>query len=355
MSKQGTRTLKLWLLALAAMTFVAFPIGAITRLSESGLAIMEWAPLRGILPPLGQKEWQRLFALYQQSAEFRLVHAWMELADFQRIFWWEYIHRIWGRLIALVFVIPFGIFLVRRTMPTRLLMPLCVVFLLGAAQGALGWFMVQSGFANNTDVSPYRLLAHFGLALTIYLWIWLLCLQVFFPRRTTKTTPACLRGAVAVVLGLVLLTTLSGVLVAGLNAGLIYNTWPDMHGAWLPTSYSSGFPWWRNALANPVAVQFHHRWLAVFSVLAVWSVVALAWRERVVGCAPALWAAFALLATLQLLLGIWTLLHVVAITPAVLHQMGALLLLSCGVAILHQSRARGNDAERVDARTEENA
>ena len=184
------RAVGLWLIGCCAMILSMAGIGAITRLTESGLSIMEWAPITGALPPLSEAEWQRLFALYRQIPEYQQVNAGMDLAAFKSIFWWEYIHRLWGRLIGLVFALPFLWFWWRGRLDRRLTRLLLVALLLGALQGLLGWFMVASGFGDRTDVSQYRLVAHLGLALVIYGYLFWLALGQLWPRPERSRDPA---------------------------------------------------------------------------------------------------------------------------------------------------------------------
>lgn len=338
----ASRAVGFWLLGCCAMVLAMAVIGAITRLTESGLSIMEWAPISGALPPLSQSEWQRLFDLYRQIPEYQQVNAGMSLAEFKTIFWWEYIHRLWGRLIGLVFALPFLWFWWRGRLDRRLTGLLLVALLLGALQGALGWFMVASGFGDRTDVSQYRLVAHLGLALVIYGYLFWLALGQFWPRPERSRDPAAtgLRRGGLVVLALVSVTIVSGGFVAGLNAGLIYNTFPLMDGDLVPAGYGMLSPWFLNLFENHAAVQFNHRLLAIVTVvlsLAIWL-----WSLRL-DLSPAVQGGFALLAILALLqmaLGIVTLLLVVPIWAAALHQAGAILVLTAILWCLYHLRLR---------------
>jgi cytochrome c oxidase assembly protein subunit 15 len=324
------RAVGLWLLVCAAMVFLMAVIGAITRLTESGLSIMEWAPVTGILPPLSQDEWLRLFALYQQIPEYQVENAGMTLAEFKTIFWWEYIHRLWGRLIGLVFALPFLWFLVRGRLRHGLAPKLLGVFALGGLQGLMGWIMVASGFAERTDVSQYRLVAHLALALLIYGALILLAARLLSPPPafSTERRAAALKRALAGFGVLVFVTALSGGFVAGLNAGLIYNTFPLMDGALVPADYGGAGPWWLAPFESVAAVQFNHRILAIITLAAA---LGLWHRSRPLhlgrGAAKAI-ALMAAMALLQLGLGIATLLLVVPAWLAALHQAGALVLLA---------------------------
>ena len=244
-------------------------LGAVTRLSESGLSIMEWAPVTGILPPLSEAEWQRLFALYQEIPEYREHPGGMTLAEFKTIFWWEYVHRLWGRLIGLVFAVPFLWFLATGRLAWRQVWPLAGVFALGGLQGAMGWYMVASGFAERTDVSQFRLVAHLALAVAIYGWLLWLAWQALWPRAQGRG----LSPLLCAFAGLIVVTVLSGGFVAGLNGGFLYNSFPLMGGQLMPSDYGVLQPWLVNHVENPATAQFNHRVLAVVTVaaaLGVW-------------------------------------------------------------------------------------
>jgi heme a synthase len=332
------RPVAIWLLVCCAMIFAMVVIGGITRLTWSGLSITEWQPVTGIVPPLSAADWQTEFAKYQQTSQYKLLNSGMSLGDFQTIFLWEYVHRLWGRLIGFVYLLPFLYFLVRRQIPRRLAWPLAGIFALGFAQGALGWWMVKSGLADRIEVSQYRLTAHLALALVIYaatLWTALGLLL----SANASTPPRWLRRSAELVLGLVSLTIIAGGFVAGLNAGLTYNTFPLMDGRFVPAGYAQLEPFVRNWFENVPAVQFDHRLLAettVASVVALW----LAGRHATLP-RPARLALHALLAIalLQISLGISTLLLVVPIPLAAAHQAGAVLLLTAAIVLRHRLRS----------------
>ena len=336
------RAVGFWLLGCCAMILSMAVIGAITRLTESGLSIMEWAPVSGTLPPLSDAEWQRLFDLYRQIPEYQQVNAGMDLAAFKSIFWWEYIHRLWGRLIGLVFALPFLWFWWRGRLDRRLTRLLLIALLLGALQGLLGWFMVASGFGDRTDVSQYRLVAHLGLALVIYAYLFWLALGQLWPRPERSRDPAArpLRKASFLLLALVSLTIVSGGFVAGLNACLVYNSFPLMDGDLVPAGYGMLAPWPLNLFENHAAVQFNHRLLAVATVLVTLAVWLWSLRLDLAPAAQAGFAVLAILALLQFALGIVTLLLVVPIWAAALHQAGAIFVLTATLWCLHHLRLR---------------
>ncbi len=319
------------------MIFAMAVIGAITRLTESGLSIMEWAPVTGILPPLGQAEWERLFALYREIPEYQQINRGMDLAEFRQIFWWEYIHRLWGRLIGLVFAVPLVWFWLTGRVQGGLRLHLPVMLALGGLQGLIGWYMVASGLAERTDVSQYRLVFHLGMALAIYGYILWIAFGLLWPRRreVSGDSNGPLRLGLIALLVLVAVTIASGGLVAGTDAGLIYNSFPLMDGKLVPQGYGELTPWYLNGFENLAAIQFNHRLLAV-STVAV-SVGLWLWSNRFT-LRPAAHAGFVLLfamAALQLALGVATLLLVVPIWLAALHQAGAIVVLTSALFTLY--------------------
>jgi len=332
-------------------------VGGITRLTLSGLSITEWKPVIGIIPPLSDADWAAEFAKYQQIPEYQAVHSGMTLAEFKGIFYWEYGHRLLGRLIGVAFAAPFLWFLSRRQLPRRLAAPLAVILLLGFVQGGLGWYMVKSGLADRIEVSQYRLVAHLALALVIYgaiLWTalnLLLSAQHPFP---TPGTPALAGGrpaappqaaegrvgggwrrAAEAVIALVTLNILAGGFAAGTRAGLTYNTFPLMDGRLVPAGYGQLQPFYRNWFENIAAVQFDHRALALTVAASV--LVMLATGLRASLPSPARTALYLLLLAtiLQIALGIGTLLLVVPIPLAAAHQAGAVLLLTAAIYFRH--------------------
>ena len=328
------RPIALWLLFCCGMIFLMVVIGGITRLTWAGLSITEWQPVTGILPPLSAAGWQAEFDKYQQIPQYKLLNAGMSLADFQTIYLWEYAHRLWGRLIGFVYALPFLWFLIRGRIPRRLIWPLAGIFALGAAQGALGWWMVESGLADRIEVSQYRLTAHLTLALVIYaatLWTALGLLSA-----PSSAAPRLLRRGAEIVLCLVGLTIIAGGFVAGLNAGLTYNTFPLMDGSFVPAGYAQLEPFIRNWFENVAAVQFDHRVLAMTTVASI--VVLWVAGRRSALPSPANRALLALLAValLQLVLGISTLLMVVPVPLAAAHQAGAVLLLTAATVLRHR-------------------
>lgn len=328
----------IWLLITATMIFVMALIGAITRLTESGLSIMEWAPVAGILPPFSATEWERVFALYRQIPEYSEFNQGMTLEEFKTIYWWEYVHRLWGRLIGVFFLGGYLWLYFKGKIRRELLPHLLAMFVLGGLQGVLGWIMVASGFAERTDVSQYRLVAHLLAALVIYAYVVWVAAGLLRPHPRPSADPRwrALKGRLAVFGILVLITIASGGFVAGLDAGYIYNTFPTMDGVWVPADYAEIEPFYLNLFENIATVQFNHRLLAILTL--VLALLLWAWGRRL-SLAPEATAALdivACAAVIQVALGILTLLLVVPIWIAVLHQAGALALLTAVIWALRQ-------------------
>jgi cytochrome c oxidase assembly protein subunit 15 len=336
---------RVWLLAVAGLIALMVLVGGATRLTESGLSITEWKPVTGALPPLGRTEWDKAFEAYKQIPQYRMLNAGMMLSDFKTIFWWEWSHRLLGRVIGAVYLLPFLFFLWRGGMSGELKRRLWLIFGLGALQGAVGWWMVASGLAERTEVSQYRLATHLLLALLIFAAI------VWTLRRLRERAPMSspevarrLKLTSAVLLVLTFIQLYLGALVAGLRAGLVYNTWPDIDGALIPSAARLWFeqPWWRNLFENTLTVQFEHRMTAyaLFALALFHAVDAVRLRA---GSATrgACWLAAAV--TLQALLGILTLLNHVPITLALTHQAVAIVVLTLAVA--QAERLAGRQSE----------
>jgi heme a synthase len=330
------RAVALWLLACAALVFAMVVVGGVTRLTHSGLSIVEWQPIVGTVPPLDERQWLETFAKYQKTPEYRLVNRGMTLAEFKGIFWWEYAHRLLGRAIGLVFLVPLVWFAVRGRIPRALLPRLVGIFVLGGLQGALGWTMVQSGLVDDPRVSQYRLAAHLGLAAAIYAAILWTALDLLHPKREGRS--AALRRFSLALVAIVFVMILSGGLVAGIRAGLAYNTFPLMNGHVLPPEAFVLDPWVVNFFSNMALVQFDHRLLAwILALLVPW--FWLRARREAAGPRARRWcdALLALLAV-QIGLGIATLLLAVPLPLAAAHQAGAMAVLTAALAAAHALR-----------------
>ena len=333
-TRHSRRLVAIWLFTVAAMTVVMIVLGGVTRLTGSGLSIMEWAPLLGALPPMSDQEWQRLFALYQNIPQYSLLNEGFGLAGFKQIFWLEWMHRLWGRLIGVVFLLPMLWLWATARLERRLLPRLGLLFVLGGLQGAVGWFMVASGFEPDAiSVSPYRLVIHLTLALALYASIVWTGLTALSPARYRIGAAQPLRWLATAALTMVGLTIVAGGFTAGLHAGLTYNTFPLMDGRLLPDGYAMLHPWIRNLTENVTAVQFDHRLLATMTLVFVSGLAIAGWR----GGLPR-WLAACLAAAVvgQYGLGIITLLLAVPVSAASLHQCGAVILLTVLLVAVHR-------------------
>ena len=339
----GQRAIALWLLILCAMVFVMVVLGGLTRLTHSGLSMVEWRPITGWLPPLNDAQWQQAFDHYRRFPEYRAYNSGMTVEEFMEIFWLEYLHRLWGRLMGLAFLIPFVVFCVRGWVDRRLGIQLMGAFVLGGLQGALGWYMVASGLVDRPDVSQYRLTAHFLAALAIYGYMLWLALTLLLPRtEPAEGADRLYRGSLAVT-ALALLTMVSGGFVAGLDAGFAYNTFPLMDGEILPDAAYSLSPWYINLFEDITTVQFNHRILATATVVAV-AVFWLASRRAMLSKRTRI-AAIHLMALvlIQAGLGIATLLMQVPVALGSLHQVGAILLFSVALWTVFELRQATRD------------
>jgi cytochrome c oxidase assembly protein subunit 15 len=326
-----TRPIRLWLYFVAVLVLAMVLVGGATRLTESGLSITEWKPVMGVLPPLRDAQWLAAFQKYQAIPQYHALNAAMSLAEFKTIYWWEWTHRLLGRLIGVAFLLPFLWFLWRGWLEPSLRPRLWFIFALGAAQGVVGWWMVASGLSDRVEVSHYRLATHLILACAIY--VALLWTAQRLDKAQLQPAAPRVRFAALALLVLVLLQIYLGALVAGMRAGYAYNTWPLIDGTLLPNPAQLFFdtPWWRNFFDNALTVQFDHRIVAyLILVCALWHAFDVARAEQT---AAARAGAFVLLAVvaLQAALGIATLLLVVPLPLALLHQAMAMLVLTIGV------------------------
>lgn len=342
--RPALRPVALWLFVLCGMVLVMVTLGGATRLTGSGLSIMEWAPIMGVLPPLSEAEWQRLYALYQTIPQYDLVHQGFGIAGFKGIFWLEWVHRLWGRLMGVALLAPLVWFAVRGRVSRGLALRMAGLLLLGALQGAIGWFMVASGFdADRTAVSPYRLVMHLTLAVSLYAALLWTALGVWRQAAGPVTgVPAwTIRRLTALSVVLVAMTIVAGGFVAGLHAGLIYNSFPLMDGRLVPEGYASLQPAYLNLFENVAAVQFNHRLLATLTACVVTCTALLgAWRAR--GPVRAAMTALGGIVLLQYALGVVTLLWAVPVALGTAHQALAMLVLTAALVALHlQTGTRG--------------
>ncbi len=342
------KPMAVWLFIVAAMVFSMIVLGGITRLTQSGLSMVLWHPVTGWLPPLGQVEWDAVFAEYRKSPEYLKVNQGMTLAGFKAIFWFEFAHRLLGRLIGVAFVVPMVVFGLKGWVGRTLAPKLIALFILGGLEGVLGWYMVKSGLIDRPDVSQYRLAAHLGLALVILSAMEWVALGLVRPDQSVPPGAAQpvapgkgLKWGVWGLLALIAVTALSGAFVAGLDAGHAYNTFPLMDGVLVPEGLFDLSPFYLNFFEDILTVQFDHRLLAMTTVSAI---MVFWWRAGKAALTPVQDLAtkvLAAVAVVQVGLGISTLVLVVPVPLAVLHQTGALILLCVAVWLAHEFRSSG--------------
>jgi cytochrome c oxidase assembly protein subunit 15 len=331
------RPVRIWLYALAAWVLLIVVVGGITRLTESGLSITSWKPISGTIPPLSAADWEAEFEAYKQIPQYSVIHSWMSIDDFKFIFFWEWFHRLLARALGLIFIVPFVVFLFQKRLPRPLALPLFVLFLLGGFQGFLGWWMVSSGLSELTSVSQYRLAAHLVAASLLFVALIFVARSIEPGRVLGRVRPWQMVTA-AILAVLLIIQIGAGAFVAGLDAGMGYNTWPLMDGAIIPKGLFVMEPAWRNFFENALTVQFIHRGIAY---LITAYVAFLIWRRAkdggfggVHGWLPRI----GVLVLLQVGLGIWTLLASVPISLAVGHQSLAFMLAGAAAAYVSDMR-----------------
>ncbi|WP_141735866.1 COX15/CtaA family protein [Oligoflexus tunisiensis] len=334
---QSTTGIRIWLLITAFMVFSMVAIGGLTRLTRSGLSIVEWKPISGILPPLTEEAWHAEFESYKQYPEYQKINQGMQLEDFKFIYYWEYGHRLLGRLIGFVFAVPLLVFALQKKVRGTLAFKLVMALILGGAQGVLGWWMVKSGLVDRPSVSHFRLAAHLLLALFLMCFLYWVAMDLRAPLRR-HLNQSRLRPLSIAFLGLVSLQIFYGALTAGLHAGHMYNTFPTMNGLWIPQGIGSMGPV-LDFLENPVTVQFVHRclgWLVLFSAVGLYVMS----RKEDYLSARQKWSFQALLVMVlvQFALGVFTLLYRVPVALGSLHQIGACILLLLTVNAVHAMR-----------------
>jgi len=327
------RKIAQWLLVCCALVFVMVVLGGVTRLTGSGLSMVDWRPVTGVLPPMSDEAWQRTFEMYQRSPEFQKINSDMNVDGFKGIFWLEYLHRLLGRTIGIVFLVPFLIFVWKGAIGREEWLKYGAMFVLGGLQGVLGWYMVKSGLVDKPNVSQYRLTAHLVAAFLIYSYMFWVAMSLLYPPETGDAHPWY--GKTVALTTLISITVISGGFVAGLKAGKIYNTFPMMGGYWVPPDVFALEPWWRNLFDNMATVQFDHRILAITTFV----LIVIFWWRIPKGDLPvrARKGVNALLHTgiLQVALGIATLLLVVPISLAATHQGVAMLLFTVALFLCH--------------------
>ena len=340
------RAVRWWLVSIAALIAIIVLVGGATRLTESGLSIVEWKPVTGTLPPFGQEQWTQAFEAYKTIPQYRELNAGMSLAEFKTIFWWEWSHRLLGRVIGVAYLLPFLWFLWRGALSAELRRRLWLIFGLGAVQGAVGWWMVASGLSQRVEVSQYRLATHLVLALLIFAAVvW--TLRRLADRPRSAASPRLKMTSVALVV-MTFVQLYLGALVAGLRAGKIYDTWPEIDGSLIPSASRLFFetPWWRNLFDNTLTVQFEHRMTAylLFVVAVLHAIDAIRSRAGTSVVNGALW--LAAVVTLQATLGVLTLLNQAPMDLALAHQAVAIAVLTLAVLQAERLSARQPESER---------
>lgn len=330
------KTLATWLFVCAAAVFLMALVGAVTRLTESGLSIVQWEPVAGVLPPLSEESWENAFSLYKQSPQYAKVNRGMGLEEFKGIYFWEWVHRFWGRMIGVIYFLPLFYFALRRRLPQETLPAFIGILALGALQGGMGWFMVKSGLVDEPAVSHYRLAAHLMLAALIFAGLFRMGLFFSLAPESEAQRAAILRGRVRDCLVLVFLTMTWGAFTAGLDAGQLYNTFPKMDDYWVPPELSQHKPLWLAFVEEPATVQWTHRILAVLTVLNVLALVQKSFVMRPPRRLAALFVFLGLMVFVQAGLGVATLLTQVNIVLATLHQGGGFLVLALLVWLWHE-------------------
>ena len=338
LKSNSNRPIAVWLLICAAVIFGMIVLGGVTRLTESGLSMVEWRPIMGVLPPMTDSQWADVFEKYQLSPEYQKVNHGMSLHEFKLIFYPEYFHRVLGRVIGLIFFFPFVYFLWRKQVPKNIVPKLWILFILGGLQGLLGWYMVKSGLVDVPRVSQYRLTAHLGLAVIIYAYMIWVALDLFFLAKEPTTDFPKLKSTSVVIAVLIYCMILSGGLVAGLDAGFAYNTFPLMDGYFFPPGLYNLSPAWLSMFEDITTVQFNHRIFAycLIIIIATFCFVALAKgvdAQQKLGVVILLGAL-----VLQVSLGIATLLLVVPVPLAAAHQGGAILILTSALYVAYSFR-----------------
>lgn len=334
------KSIAIWLLVCCATVFGMIILGGVTRLTGSGLSMVQWAPIMGILPPMSQSEWNDTFLLYQQFPEYKIKNFHMDLGDFKSIFWFEYGHRLLGRSIGMIFLLPFLFFLIKGKINKALTPKLIAMFVLGGLQGLMGWYMVKSGLVNDPHVSQYRLTAHLGLAIIIYGYMFWVALDLLFPKTDSRTenTEMNISKLSLIIMGIIFITALSGGFVAGTRAGFAFNTFPLMDGRLIPAGLFELSPLWRNFFENIVTVQFDHRVLATVLFLIIPAFWLKAQKLELEPLARISIHLLLAALALQITLGISTLLLVVPVSLAALHQAGAVVLFTASLFVSHQLR-----------------
>ena len=332
----NTTGILVWINVLTLMVLVLIIIGGLTRLTNSGLSMVDWKPLRGIIPPLTYQTWIEIFNNYKLTPEFQIINSKISLEEFKYIFWWEWFHRFFARFIGIVFIFPFIYFLLKKQLSKNILIILIFVFIFGLFQAIVGWWMVKSGLVDNPYVSAYRLAFHFANALIIFSILFWLSLSLFYGTNINQLRRKTTKHFFHISLILIFITIVSGSFMAGTDSGKSFNTFPLMNGQYFPEGYYLNIYGWKNIFENTVAINFNHRWLAVFTFLFISSIIIflLTYKRRENNIFSLILVLFTL--SIQIFLGILTLIYEVPISFAILHQTNAVLLLASMLFAYHR-------------------
>jgi len=330
--------ISIWLLVLSIMSFLIIVIGGLTRLTESGLSMVDWNPIMGTIPPLSHQAWVEAFDNYKATPEFQIVNKLMSLDEFKYIFWWEWFHRFFARFMGIVFILPFLYFWLKNNISKKLFLTLTIVFVFGLFQALVGWWMVKSGLIDNPYVSAYRLTFHLSNALIIFCILFWTTLTSFFEKKTIKEANTTINNIFHIGLFFLFITIISGGFMAGTHSGQSFNTFPLMNGEFIPEDYYFNEYGWVNSFENTVAINFNHRWLASFTSLLVFSfhlylLVSTKYKGDNLSLILVL-----ITISLQFLLGILTLINNVPIFFASMHQTNSVLLLAFMLFAYHRHK-----------------
>ena len=332
---KNNRAVIIWLFTGFVLVFMMVVVGGITRLTGSGLSMADWKPIMGAIPPMNEAEWIDKFELYQQTPEFEKVNSSYTLIDFKSIFWWEFIHRLFARIIGIVFIVPFIFFWVKKKFDKALLKKVFIIFILGLLQGLLGWYMVKSGLVDKPHVSHFRLAAHLLTALSVMVYILWVIMDIIYPNNESVHVKG-LKKATWAILILIVLQITYGAFVAGLKAGFMYNTFPKMGANWLAAEVGEGG--FTSLFSHGATVQFIHRTLGILLMFAAPLFWIWARRKNVVGRQNRGFIFLNVSVGIQVLLGIFALLYIVPVSLGVIHQAGAVVVLCAAVYLLHQTK-----------------
>jgi cytochrome c oxidase assembly protein subunit 15 len=338
--KNEFRPVIIWLFTGCFLIYAMVVIGGITRLTGSGLSITEWKIVTGTLPPLSEESWQKEFDAYKQIPQYKLINSDFQLSDFKQIYFWEYLHRLIGRIIGIVFLVPFIVFWLRKQLPEGFMKKAAVLFALGGFQGFLGWFMVSSGLTENVHVSHYRLAIHLISAFTVFGFTFWYALDLTpAPLLQERGEQPLLRKLAIILLSVVILQIVYGAFVAGLKAGYGYPTWPKMGDQWVPDDVVALEPIWKNFLEGHAGVQFIHRYIAYVVVFTVGFIFYRSRKIQITSEQKKIINALGIIVLAQFTLGVITLLYGVPIVIAVLHQTGAFILFATTLLLIHRTKS----------------